>query len=238
MFCLPEWTQEAYSELLAFLLENAEAQYAAFNQKLIPGYEKILGVRAPMLHRIAKQIAKGNWCGFLSIAQNGSHEERLLQGMVIGYAKMDIETRLSCLDAFLPQIDNWAICDLCCGCWKFAKVEPQPVWNYVRTLTKREKPYEIRVGVVMLLNYYLDRAHLKDLFHTFSAITQEDYYVRMAVAWAVSLCYVAFPQETTAYLKKQELCTFTHNKSIQKICESRQVEKQEKEQLRALRRAC
>ena len=58
----------------------------------------------------------------------------------------------------------------------------------------------------------------------------------MAVAWAVSVCYVKFPEKTRAFLLNNELDDFTHNKSIQKIRESYRVSKAEKEELKGWKR--
>ena len=39
----------------------------------------------------------------------------------------------------------------------------------------------------------------------------------MGNAWALSVCYVKFPEKTRAFLEKDTLDDFTHNKAIQKI---------------------
>jgi len=53
----------------------------------------------------------------------------------------------------------------------------------------------------------------------------------MGIAWALSVCYIKFPQETEALLKKQELTPFVQNKAIQKIRESLRVSAEEKQLL-------
>ena len=58
----------------------------------------------------------------------------------------------------------------------------------------------------------------------------------MAAAWAVSVCYVKFPEKTEVFLRKNLLDDFTHNKAIQKIRESYRVSKEDKERLKELRR--
>ena len=58
----------------------------------------------------------------------------------------------------------------------------------------------------------------------------------MAQAWAVSICYREFPQQTLPYLKENHLDDFTHNKAIQKIMESLKVPKEEKLLLKTLKR--
>ena len=86
------------------------------------------------------------------------------------------------------------------------------------------------------LQYFIDEAHLLPLLERYAAIVHEGYYVRMAVAWGVSYAYIAFPEVTLAFLRQERLPAWTHNKAIQKICESRRVDKAEKEALRALKR--
>ena len=60
--------------------------------------------------------------------------------------------------------------------------------------------------------------------------------MKMAVAWAVSVCYVKFPEKTRAFLENNSMDDFTQNKSIQKIRESYRVSKEEKDALKELKR--
>ena len=65
--------------------------------------------------------------------------------------------------------------------------------------------------------------------------------MKMAVAWAVSVCYVKFPEKTRVLLERESeeaggLPDWTHNKAIQKIRESRRVSPEEKEALNRLKR--
>ena len=67
-------------------------------------------------------------------------------------------------------------------------------------------------------------------------ISHEGYYVKMAVAWALSVCYVKFPQKTVNYLKENHLDDFTYNKALQKIIESYRVSTEDKEIIRSMKR--
>lgn len=64
----------------------------------------------------------------------------------------------------------------------------------------------------------------------------DSYYVKMAVAWAVSVCYVKFPEKTMEYLKNNTPEDFTYNKALQKITESLRVDREEKELIRSMKR--
>jgi hypothetical protein len=50
----------------------------------------------------------------------------------------------------------------------------------------------------------------------------------MAVAWAVSLCFIKFEDITLKYLENCSLDDFTYNKALQKIIESNRVLKDKK----------
>ena len=88
----------------------------------------------------------------------------------------------------------------------------------------------------MLLFYYLDDAHIDRVLSLLDGVRQPDYYARMAVAWAVSVCYVKFPQRTHAWLGSCSLDDWTYNKSLQKIIESYRVSDAAKQEIRAMKR--
>lgn len=223
-------------------LENlAEEDYKAFNQKLLPGVETVSGVRVPVLRRFAQEVAKDSFRVYLDeadtqITHTSYHEELLIQGLVIGYAKMEKEERTAYLDAFVPKISNWAICDTCTMNMKFMQKEPDYWYNYIMKYRTESREFVLRFFLVALLAHYTDEKHIDKILQLCNEIRQEGYYVKMAVAWLVSVCYVKFPEQTVAFLLNNEMDDFTHNKSIQKIRESCRVSREEKEQLNKLKR--
>ena len=58
----------------------------------------------------------------------------------------------------------------------------------------------------------------------------------MGVAWALQVCYVKFPEKTRTLLEHNDMDNFIHNKAIQKIRESYRVSREEKEELKLLKR--
>jgi 3-methyladenine DNA glycosylase AlkD len=86
------------------------------------------------------------------------------------------------------------------------------------------------------MKYFIDDSHIDELFGFYDSIHHDGYYVKMAVAWAVSFCFVAYPEKTIEYLKRAKLDDFTYNKSIQKTIESYRVDEEMKMRLRAMRR--
>lgn len=72
-------------------------------------------MRLPVLRRLARVLAKEDAAYYVSEISNASFEERMLRGMVIGYADAEEETRWRWVDVYLPVIDNWSICDSFCA---------------------------------------------------------------------------------------------------------------------------
>jgi 3-methyladenine DNA glycosylase AlkD len=92
------------------------------------------------------------------------------------------------------------------------------------------------MGVVMLLNYYVDEENLEMLFSFSQNIDNSPYYVHMANAWLISVCMAKYPTRTIVFFKHNTLDAKTHNRAIQKSCESYRVSKEHKATIRLLKR--
>lgn len=218
------------------LIEAAETKYKMFTASLLPGIENILGIRLPILRGMAKKIAKEDWRSYLQSAENTYFEEIMLQGMVIGYADIDAEERLKLIKKFVPLINNWSVCDSFCNGLKFTKENKEKVWEFLQSYLLSDKEYDIRFGVVMILNYYVEEEYALRAFALFNQITKTDYYVMMAVAWAVSAYYIKLPEIALTYLKDNSLDDTTYNKALQKIGESLKVSHEDKKMIRSMKR--
>lgn len=216
------------------LLELADPRYRDFSASLTPGAGKMMGVRLPQLRAIAREIARGDWRGWLAAAEEEYFEERMLQGLVIGYARCAPDEKLRHVARFVPKIDNWAVCD--CFCWRLRSTEREPMWRFIQPYFRSEHEYEVRFAAVMALGNFIDEEHLETLLGQLDGVRHEGYYARMAVAWALSMCFVKFPLRTYDYLREATLDDWTFNKTIQKIVESRRVSADSKTLIRLLRR--
>lgn len=218
------------------LFELSDDKFKTFHSRLCPNTDNIIGVRLPLLRQIAKEIAKGDWRNFLSNSKEEYYEEILINGLVIAYAKCDVEERLNYIESFVPKIDNWAICDSFCNTLKFVNKNKEIMWEFIQPYLKSYNEFEIRFAVVIILNYYITEDYIDLVLKTLDNIKHDGYYVKMAVAWAISMCFVKFEEKTMAYLKDNSLDDFTYNKSLQKICESLRVDKNTKELIKSMKR--
>ena len=213
------------------ILEMAESDYQKFSSALNPGVQNMVGVRLPNLRKLAKEISKGDWASFLK-SDTIYFEEIMLKGMVIGQLKEDIDTVLALAEEFIPYIDNWAVCDSFCTGLKITSKNTETVWGFMNDYFHSENEFDVRFAVVMSLGYYVSEEYLDKLFEKFNLINHDGYYVKMAVAWAVSVCYVKFPEKTMPFLENNKMDDFTQNKSIEKIIQSRRADNTQKAEVR------
>ncbi|WP_419726244.1 DNA alkylation repair protein [Terrisporobacter petrolearius] len=224
-------------EIRQELIKLADNKYRSFHSNLCPGVENILGVRLPLLRKIAISLSKEeDYYNYLNNGDTKYYEEIMIEGLIIGYLKTDNENRFNYIRNFIPKIDNWAICDSFCNNLKFTKKNINEVWNFILPYTSSQNEFDIRFALVMMLNFYIMEDYIDDVLNTLNNINHDGYYVKMAVAWAVSYAYIDFPQKTLAFLKNNNLNNFTYNKSLQKIIESTRVSKEDKDLMRSLKK--
>lgn len=223
-------------EITEKLFSLADLKYQKFHSTLCPGTSNIIGVRVPVLRGVAKEIVAQDWRSYLKNANDDYYEEIMLQGMVIGLAKMEIEERFYYLKKFIPKIDNWAVCDVTCAGLKFTNKHLEQVWDFIIPYINSQKEFEVRFGVVMLLDFYITPNYIERVLEIVNQVKHEGYYVKMAIAWAISICYIKFPKETMRLLQNNNLDIFTYNKALQKIIESYRVSEEKKEIIRAMKR--
>ena len=214
----------------------AEENYRIFATKLIPNVDNLLGVRLPRLRKIAKKIAQLDYEYYLAMDDPLYFEEVMLQGMIIGEIKLPWNERSRYVKHFTSKINNWSICDsFCCGL-KFEASEKEIVWQFLQPYFASDAPYDIRFAVVMLLFHFVNDEYLQKVFTLFNQIKNDDYYVKMAVAWAISIYFRELPKLTMAYLQKNQLDDWTYNKALQKITESLKVDCNTKIIIRTMKR--
>ena len=214
----------------------AKENYRIFATKLIPNVDNLLGVRLPRLRKIAKKIAQLDYEYYLAMDDPLYFEEVMLQGMIIGEIKLPWNERSRYVKHFTSKINNWSICDsFCCGL-KFKASEKEIVWQFLQPYFASDAPYDIRFAVVMLLFHFVNDEYLQKVFTLFNQIKNDDYYVKMAVAWAISIYFRELPKLTMAYLQKNQLDDWTYNKALQKITESLKVDFNTKIIIRTMKR--
>ena len=204
------------------LYAMADDKYRVFVSSLIPNHGNLIGVRLPDIRKLASEIAKENPEEFLSLAKDDSFEEIMLQGFVISKID-DFEKVKKLCQNHIAKIYNWSLCDSFVTSLKIFNNHKPEVFEFIQSYLKSDQTYNLRFAVVVLLDYFVEEEYLSKLFKIFDSIKNDDYYVKMALAWAISVCFVKFPDDTMEYLKNCDLRDDVFNKALQKIRESNRV---------------
>lgn len=228
MSCSQELIREKLKKL-------SDEKYKKFSSSLLPETKNILGVRLPLLRKLAGEIYKTSAADYI-LFKPEYFEEIMLQGMIIGLVKDNVENIFKLISDFVPKIDNWSVCDsFCCGL-KFIKGNEDKCLKFLIPYLKSEKEFDVRFGLVILLNYYINDKFIDSVLEILNDFRHEGYYAKMAAAWAVSICYLKFPQKTADFLKNTRISRWTYNKAIQKIIDSNKLNPAEKQKVRKLKR--
>lgn len=227
-----DWRTELESRLRSL----ASEQQAKFSSSLTPNSKPMLGVRLPELRRIAKEIAKEDYRGFLEDCPDTYFEYETLQAYVLGYAKDDIEVILSYAERFLPKINDWSVSDSFCQNFSIARKYLERVFDWLMRYAKKEEEFPQRVVAVLLMSHFLVPEYIDRVLAVMDTLQFDGYYTKMGVAWCVATAYAKFPKETGAYLENNKLQDWTFNKAIQKMCESYRVTAEDKEYWKARKR--
>ncbi len=220
--------RQLHTDLQAHLLALSDSTYQQFSAKLLPNIDpdKLLGVRLPLLRKLAKKMVREEGSHYLDVASFDTFEETMLYGMVLGYLSeqrsFEPNQLSSYLDQFLPQVDNWSICDSLCASLKIAKRFPEELFQIISNYALQQGTYHVRFFIVMGIYYYINETYLLNYLDLLIQIKHEDYYVNMGIAWALSMCFVKYPAKTLDYINLYPKNSFIFQKTIQKIKESKQ----------------
>ena len=209
-----------YDSLISYLYTFSDNKYLNFNKNIINTKSKMIGIRVPILRKIAKEI-KNNYLSFLSILKNKYYEESILEGLVI--AKINDKKLFNkYFKKFIKKIDNWASCDICLSSMKQLGKDEEYFFMAIE-LIKENKEFISRCGYIILLDYYLKDNYIDRVLEIVDNNLSNYYYVNMAKAWLISICFIKYKDKTIKYLLDSNLDSFTYNKSIQKIIECNRV---------------
>lgn len=221
-----------YNSIIQELKDNSDEDYKSFNEGLIPGGIVSYGVRVPYLRKMAQRIARDTWLSYLKMARDDSQEEKMLQGLVIGYAKCLFEEKLEYIRDFIPKIDNWAICDTVCSGLKDIKKNLPRFLEFLQPYMASDDEYRLRFAIVCLMDYYITDEYIDMTLDFMAGIQHEAYYVRMAAAWGLSVCFVKYRDRTIEYFTENKIRdSWINNKAIQKIRESYRAAAEDKKLL-------
>jgi len=218
-----------YSNLLKILNDYKEDAFANFQRKLIFTKAKILGVRTPVMRKIAKE---NEWNVEELLAFSDEYFEVIFIKLAV-VSSLPYEEFVRCVEKCVSLIDNWA----CCDCFKAKCIEKhkEEFLPVLIRLFKNGGEFSVRFVLVTLLTFYVEEKYLPFVREYIAQTNPSAYYVHMALAWLTAEILVKYYDYGVSLLKENLLTKRTHNKAIQKATESFRLTKQQKEYLRSLK---
>ena len=198
---------------------------------------KIMGVHIPELKNLAKELFKRPDAEqFLSSfelefrAGNLCFEEKIVWGLLINALNAPETQKYAYLRAFVPAMDNWAVCDTICCNIKWIK-DKNTLWEFLQPYFDSDSEFDVRFAVVMSMIFFLDEESFPKVTSKLDSLDlsrihseflspkeakhaeqvrgvakgERPYYVRMAVAWLLATGLAKIPEMTRAYVNSCRL---------------------------------
>lgn len=212
---------------------------------------RVLGLHAPEMKQVAKLLSRSGGAvelpnGERKECQGGAavircfeavpsatlcYEETVVWGYLINLEKCSLADRLKMLSAYVPVMDNWAVCDSYCAHAKWmARADKSELWAFLQPYFRSTREFEVRFSIVVAMTYFLTEEWLPRIFRKFEALRFEEisseyqyakgkpkvaqqgtaqgaqpYYVRMAVAWCLATALAKIPDLTRAFVRTTSL---------------------------------
>ena len=222
------------TKIQEYLFSQADKKYRDFTLPLIPNIDEktFIGVRLPVIKRYAKELDNDEKEAFLKALPHQYHEENILHALVLSNVK-DYDTFIGYVDAFLPFVNNWSVCDTLCN--KHLEKHREKLIKEIYKWLKSKEVYRVRFAVKCLMNYYLDKDFKEEHLQKVTEVKLDDYYVKMMSAWYLATGLAKNYDSFVKAIEEHRFDTFIHNKAIQKANESYRVSDEHKQYLKTLR---
>ena len=213
------------------LFEEADPEYKEFTYKLTPGLDKdkMIGVRFPALNKICKQLSEDERRQYMTKLPHIYFEENNLHSVIISHIK-DEDECIAAIEAFLPYINNWSTCDTISPA--VFKKHKQKLIVKIKEWVKSDRVYTVRVGVLMLMKFFLNEDFKPEYNDLVAGIRSDEYYVNMMCAWYFATALAKQYERTIPYLTNHLLQPEVHKMTVRKASESCRVSDTHKAEIR------
>lgn len=232
-----KWDESGYAEYVGYLKSLADEKYREFNNKITPDSgSAIMGVRVPELRRIAKEIAMGDGRGFLdyvtySLKDSMTQEEIIIAGLTVGAMRLPFGELCQRIRTYASMVNNWACCDVPVSSFKGIKNFIEEYKIEIYRFLKSENPWEQRVGIIILLDYYLsDEDSAAYALSQVNSVKSGEYYVNMAQAWLIATAFAKRRDLTKSWLENEfDLGESVLKMTVRKLRDSYRVSSEDKD---------
>jgi len=175
------------TEIRRALKATSSENNREFFEKVVPGKQKIYGVKTPVLNELAKKYKTGSFELAEELWESGALEEKIIAIKILEkIGKSDPDKLLRLFKGLSKEIDNWAVCD---GLGmqvlrSIVRTHQQQIFDLAKKLNHSKDPWQRRLSLVMVEWYTRQTeadAEIKKLVRNLE--NDQEYYVKKAVVW-------------------------------------------------------
>jgi 3-methyladenine DNA glycosylase AlkD len=174
-------------EIQKILASKADKKNIEFFQKMVPGKQKMYGVKTPELNAIVKQYKSYSFDLAKELWTSGALEEKIIAIKIMEkMGKQDPEKLLKLFKQFSKEIDNWAVSD---GLGMqflrgIVKTHAEEIFALAAKLNHSKDPWQRRLSLVMVEWYTRHNGYHAEIEKLIKNLEGDDqYYVKKAVIW-------------------------------------------------------
>lgn len=228
------WNTKTYNELINYLYSLKDIKYKEFNDKIVNTKLTTIGIRIPLLRKIAKEISKSDYQKLFDyIKDTNIYEVIFIKGLLITKIK-DFNLFKEYLKQYLNEADNWALIDMIANSVNIKHYNKEDFLLFIKELIYSNKTFYKRMGYVILLSHFVNSESLNMIFNYIKNEKTNEYYVEMAISWLLCELYIKFEEETYEFLKNNKINNSIMKKTVSKINDSYRVSKESKAKVRLL----
>jgi 3-methyladenine DNA glycosylase AlkD len=174
-------------EIQETLSKIGEPKNIEFFQKMVPGNQKIYGVKTPALNELAKQYKEFSFDLAQELWKSGALEEKIIAIKIVEKSgKKDPEKALSLFKKFSGDVDNWAVCD---GLGMqflrgIVNTHAKEIFQVAKEFNRSKNYWQRRLSLVMVEWYTRKKEfhpQIRELVDNLE--NDKEYYVKKAVVW-------------------------------------------------------
>ena len=133
----------------------------------------------------------------------------------------------------MPYIDNWAVNDgINPACFK---KHHDDLIKKIQAWMPSEAVYTRRCALHLLMGHFLNEDFKPEYLDLPADLRSQEYYVNMMTAWLFAEALTKQWDAAVSFLENRRLDAWTHNKTIQKACESYRISEERKIYLKSLK---
>ena len=221
----------SFEKFCDYLKQFSTQEKSDFDAKIIKTKAQILGIKSSDIKNISKYLLKSGYENLLKFPKNKVYETDLILGKTLAAdKKRGFSEREEMLADLMSTFDNWALCDGTVSCLKYSSSEYGAVKAFAKRLISCEKEFEIRCGIIILLDCVLPAGETEAIIDMLSSVPYgRYYYVDIACAWLLATALIRHKNVVLDFLENcKKINDFTYIKTFQKAKESYRISLEDK----------